>query len=241
MQQIQKGPKIKILSSSIASQQPANTYTTNISFTPLSTQITQTTPYQQTYNYTPTLVQPQTSPTKVSSKIKIKQQYTVDHSKSQTFESLIGEVKSEIEQAECQYNISPVTQNDVAIYQFWSFEFAGKGNFEGKCISGVLQFHQNHPIEPPKFFFDLVKTKDNTLEVIQHLNIYGDNSLCIPLFTYWTKTTKEFEILQTIENIFHNPNIGDSANPTFAAKSQEERDQIQKRQAMCLRNFVLER
>ncbi|CAK85030.1 unnamed protein product (macronuclear) [Paramecium tetraurelia] len=175
----------------------------------------------------------------VNSNIKVKQEPQVNPQRANEFENLFQRVQQDIEQDDVLYNLSPQMENEQVNYQFWRFEFSGQGNFEGKCISGVLKLQSDHPVSPPVFYFDSIFIEQK-YEVLQHLNIYGDHTLCIPLFSYWKKTTSEYEILQAIEHIFHNPNFqeGDApANPNFASQTEEQKNQIQRRQAKYLPDF----
>ncbi|CAD8131795.1 unnamed protein product [Paramecium octaurelia] len=171
--------------------------------------------------------------------INFKKKPQMNPQRASDFENLFSKVQQDIDQNDVLYNISPLMEKDQVNYQFWRFEFRGQGNFEGKCISGVLKLQSDHPVSAPIFYFDPIRVGQID-EVIQHLNIYGDHTLCIPLFTYWKKTTSEYEILQAIEHIFHNPNWqeGDApANPGFASEDQKKREQIQRSQAKYIPGF----
>ncbi|CAK85026.1 unnamed protein product (macronuclear) [Paramecium tetraurelia] len=166
----------------------------------------------------------------------------VNPQRANEFQILFLRIQQEIDQNNVLYNLSPLMENEQVNYQFWRFEFRGQGNFEGKCISGVLKLQSDHPVSAPEFYFDPITTEQRN-EILQHLNIYGDHTLCIPLFTYWKKTTSEYEILQAIEHIFHNPNFQEGAapaNPGFEHETEEKKNQIQRRQAKYLPDFQKE-
>ncbi|CAD8140518.1 unnamed protein product [Paramecium pentaurelia] len=194
---------------------------------------------QQIQNWNQPAPQGQQQQQGSNSNIKFKEEAKINNSRANEFENLFSRVQSDIDSNEAQFNLSPYIQDDSVIYQFWRFEFCGQGNFQGRAISGVLKFQSDHPMSAPIFYFDPVKT-DQGDEVLQHENIYGDHTLCIPLFSHWKKTTTEYEILQAIVHIFHNPNWSETdapANPMFSKLEHQEKQQIQLRQAQYLEYF----
>ncbi|CAD8150530.1 unnamed protein product [Paramecium pentaurelia] len=171
--------------------------------------------------------------------IKIRNDIQINLERQGYFQKIFQSVSDDINANNQQYNLYPYIKDDQVIFQFWKFEFKGQGNFQDRYISGILKLKPDHPLSAPIFYFDPIHT-DQGDEVIQNESVYGDHSLCIPLFSYWKKTTKEQEILQAIEQNFNNPSWSQSdvpANPLFAYQSEQEKQKIQNRQAQFLPFF----
>ncbi|CAD8059893.1 unnamed protein product [Paramecium sonneborni] len=179
---------------------------------------------------------PQQKLTKIQ---KIIQQ--VDQDKQEYFFELLNQTLMEILSNEVEYNLFEYINEDITIGQCWNFEFEGKKNFKGKTIGGVLIFQSDHPVRAPEFYFNPVESGGQVDRVIQHENIYGDHSLCHPIFLpyVWNKRKFDpFEILQKIQNRFDNPSTEDSVqNPMFFSKSEQEKKEIQQKQAQFLPDF----
>ncbi|CAD8118545.1 unnamed protein product [Paramecium sonneborni] len=178
-------------------------------------------------------------------KIKILPDIKVDQDRQPFFSSLLDETLMTILTNGNKYNLFAYMDKDVVIEQFWNFEFEGQNVFKGKKISGVLKFQPDHPARPPKFYFNPVQSNGQVDQVIQHENIYGDHSLCIPMLNdqVWNQSNIPYDILQAIEHIFANPNWVEGsdapANPIFSSKSEQEKKQIQLKQAKFLPDFKL--
>ena len=100
------------------------------------------------------------------------------------------------------------------ILQLWDVTFKGRAGtpYEGRKITGTLQFPDNYPIDSPRFIFGTLPDDDK--QHFKHINVYGDGSTCIDILNAATynSATQVADMLKALEDLIYNPNPDSAAN-----------------------------
>jgi ubiquitin-protein ligase len=129
------------------------------------------------------------------------------------FKRLASELKQIIKEPNYFYSIKP-TENNFLI---WEFILIGPSEtfYEGGLFEGIIEFHQNYPIEPPKVKFN------NLL----HPNIHKTGEVCISIlhtgsdvygyekdYERWNPSHGVDSIMMSILSMLSEPNFESPAN-----------------------------
>ncbi|KAL4466486.1 hypothetical protein ABPG72_016627 [Tetrahymena utriculariae] len=88
-------------------------------------------------------------------------------------------------------------------------------------IKGILSFPADFPIEPPSFQF---------IENFQHIHVYSNGVICLPLITkdFWNTKTTVLNVIIQIEDLIHRPpNLASPANHLLSELYQNSIEQYE--------------
>ena len=108
--------------------------------------------------------------------------------------------------------------------------------FPGKYLKCRIEFWEDYPENPPKFYIEKLKNGD----AFRSMNVYADGEVCQYTLNpdYWAKKKYDLcTIVKSVESMLYSPNSSDPANLIMQELFSENENQYWQIQASQAKNF----